>query len=163
MRLTILLNLLHVVTAFVLITGILGRGLTMREAGRASDVHVVEALVRLAGRFEIMVRAPSIAVLAFGLLSAWRTGWPILGFLQGGTVNWILASLVLYLSMIPLIIWLFLPRGRIFEQALEDAVGEGRVTPALRRAFADPVVAAAHVWELIVLGVIIVLMVAKPF
>src|SRR5262249_61138040 len=41
MRLTILLNLLHVVTAFVLITGILGRGLTMRDAGPASGGHRV--------------------------------------------------------------------------------------------------------------------------
>src|SRR5262249_7068685 len=163
MSLTSALSLLHVLTAFVLVTGILGRGLAMREAARASDIHVVEALVHLAGRFEAMVRAPSIAVLVFGLLAAWRAGWPILGFLRGGSVNWILVSLVLYLSVIPLIIWLFLPRARIFERALQDAVGQGRVTPALGRAFADPTVAAAHVWELFVLGAIIVLMVAKPF
>jgi hypothetical protein len=37
------------------------------------------------------------------------------------------------------------------------------VTPALTAAFADPVVSAAHGWELIALGLILVLMVAKPF
>jgi hypothetical protein len=163
MTLIVVLNVLHVLTAFVLVTGILGRGLTLREAARASNVHVVEALVGLAGRFETMVRAPFIAVLVLGLLAAWRTGWPILGALQGGGANWILIALILYASVIPLIVWVFLPRGRIFEAALRDAVAQGRVTPALRRAFGDPLVAAAHAWELIVLGGIIVLMVAKPF
>jgi hypothetical protein len=46
---------------------------------------------------------------------------------------------------------------------MQDAVAGGRVTPALRAAFADPVVAAGHAWELIALGLVIMLMVAKPF
>jgi uncharacterized membrane protein len=36
MTLTIILSLLHVLAAFILITGILGRSLAMREAARAS-------------------------------------------------------------------------------------------------------------------------------
>jgi hypothetical protein len=161
--LTAILNLLHVLIAFLLVSGIVGRGVALRQAARAGGIGAVEALMRLAGRFEAMVRAPSIIVLVLGLLVAWRGGWPILGFLQGGSVNWILASLVLYLTLVPLIVFVFLPRGRIFEQALQDALRLGRVTPALTAAFADPVVAAAHAWELIALGLIVVLMVAKPF
>ena len=102
-------------------------------------------------------------MLGLGLLAAWRGGWPILGFLQGGSANWILVSLVLYLTLVPLILWVFLPRGRVFEGALRDALAEGRVTPALRAAFADPVVAAAHAWELIAIVLVIALMVTKPF
>src|SRR6185295_19623917 len=139
------------------------RGLALRDAARADEIHAVAALVRLAGRFEAMVRAPSIVVLVLGLLAAWRGGWPILGFLQGGSVNWILASLALYLTLVPLVVCVFLPRGRTFEGVLQDALRLGRVTPALTAVFADPVVAAAHVWELIALGLIVVLMVAKPF
>ncbi len=163
MTVTMILNLLHVLTAFLLVGGLVGRGLALRDAARADEIHAVAALVRLAGRFEALVRGPSIAVLGLGLLAAWRGGWPILGFLQGGSANWILASLVLYLTLVPLILWVFLPRGRVFERALQDAVAAGRVTPALRVAFADPVVAAAHAWELIAITLVIALMVTKPF
>src|SRR6185369_9725248 len=97
---------------------------------------------------------PSIVVVGLGLFAAWRGGWPILGFLQGGSVNWVLASLVLYLSLVPLIVWVFLPRGRVFELALQEAVAGGRVTPALREAFADPVVTAAHAWELVAITLV---------
>ena len=160
---TMILNLLHVLSGFVFVSGLVGRGLALRDAARADEIHAVAALVRLAGRFEALVRAPSIVVLGLGLLAAWRGGWPILGFLQGGSVNWVLVSLVLYLSLVPLIVWVFLPRGRVFELALQEAVAAGRVTPALREAFADPVVAAAHAWELVAITLVIALMVTKPF
>jgi hypothetical protein len=102
-------------------------------------------------------------LLGLGLLAAWLGGWPILGFLQGGSANWILVSLLLYLTLVPLILWVFLPRGRVFEGALQDALAVGRVTPALREAFADPLVAAAHAWELIAITLVIALMVTRPF
>jgi Predicted integral membrane protein (DUF2269) len=163
MTLATTLNVLHILTGFLLVSGVVGRGVALREAARARDIRAVDALVGLAGRFEVMVRVPSIVVLLLGLLTAWRGGWPILGFLQGGSVNWILASLVLYGTLTPLIIWVFLPKGRIFARLLEHALAEGRVTPALTAAFADPLVAAAHAWELVVLIGLIVLMVMKPF
>ena len=157
------LNLLHVLTAFWLVSGMVGRGVALQEAARAADVRAVEALVRLAGRFERMVRVPSIAVLVFGLLTAWRQGWPILGFLEGGRINWVLASLVLYLSLVPLVVLVLLPRGRVFERALRDALTQGRVTPALTAAFRDRAVSAARAWELLVVALLVWLMVAKPF
>ena len=46
---------------------------------------------------------------------------------------------------------------------MRSALAEGRVTPALTAAFGDPVVAAGHAWGLIVIALIIVLMVTKPF
>jgi Predicted integral membrane protein (DUF2269) len=163
MTLATTLNVLHILTGFLLVSGVVGRGVALREAARARDIRAVDALVGLAGRFEVMVRVPSVAVLVFGLLTAWRGGWPILGFLQGGSANWILVSLILYLSLVPLILWVFLPRGRKFERALANALAEGRVTADLTAAFADPVVAAGHAWELIVIVLLIVLMVTKPF
>jgi hypothetical protein len=163
MALTLALNLLHVLIAFLLVSGVVGRGVALRDAARTLDIRAVDALVRLAGRFEMMVRGPSLAVLVLGLLTAWRGGWPILGFLQGGSANWILVSLILYLSLVPLILWVFLPRGRKFERALASALAEGHVTADLTAAFADPVVAAGHAWELIVIVLLIVLMVTKPF
>src|SRR5262249_59885451 len=108
-----------------------GRGIVLRAATQARDVRAVDALVQVAGQFEAMVRIPSIIVLGFGLLSAWRGGWPILGFLQGGSVNWVLASLVLSLTLVPLIVWACLPRGRVVDESLRRARGDAGVTPTL--------------------------------
>jgi hypothetical protein len=163
MGLGTIVMLLHVLIGFWMVAGMVGRGIALRAAARAADIRVVESLVGLAGDFERMVRMPSIVVLGLGLLAAWLRGWPVLGILQGASVNWLLVSLILYLTLAPLIIWVFLPRGRVFDLALRDARTEGRVTPALAAAFADPVVAAAHAWELAALGLIIALMVTKPF
>jgi hypothetical protein len=55
------------------------------------------------------------------------------------------------------------PRGKVFEAALGDAATVGEVTPALRAAFADRAVAGARWYERIVVAVVIVLMVTKPF
>jgi hypothetical protein len=67
------------------------------------------------------------------------------------------------LTIIPVIRFVFLPRGRVFEAALKDAVARGQVTPELISAFRDPLVRAGHVYELAVIAVIYALMVLKPF
>ena len=56
-----------------------------------------------------------------------------------------------------------LPPSRSVATVRASSPSVGRVTPALAAAFADPVVAAAPAWELIALGLIVVLMVAKAF
>ena len=53
---TMILNLLHVLSGFVFVSGLVGRGLALRDAARADEIHAVAALVRLAGRFEALVR-----------------------------------------------------------------------------------------------------------
>jgi hypothetical protein len=64
------------------------------------------------------------------------------------------------IALVPLV---FLPRGRTFDEALTSAVAAGRVTPELKAAFRDPVVAAARWYELAVVAFVVVLMVTKPF
>ena len=54
-------------------------------------------------------------------------------------------------------------RGRVFERALAEATERGEVTPELGVAFRDPAVAAARIYEVIVVALIILLMVEKPF
>jgi uncharacterized membrane protein len=164
MSLASLAEALHVLSAFWFVGGLLGRAVAHAQARRALDVGDVEAADRLGSRFErLMVRPGSLVVLAIGLLTAWLQGWPTLGFLQGSPVNWVLASLVLLLSVIPLIPLVFLPRGRSFRAALEDAHAQGHVTPRLTAALTDRTVAAAHVYEWAVVVGIVALMVAKPF
>jgi len=90
-------------------------------------------------------------------------GWPILGFLQGGAVNWVLVSILIYLSIMVFVVRVFLPRGKLSEAALQEAVARGQVTPRLTEAFNDRAVAAGHLYELVALVVIVYLMVVKPF
>jgi uncharacterized membrane protein len=164
MLLPALLKLIHVCSAFWLVSGLWGRALVMSQAARATEMRTVEALVQLAGRFERRVVRPStFAVLLGGLATAWMQGLPILGVLEGRGPNWILASLVLFVSVFLLIPLVFLPRGNVFRDALQDAVAAGRPTPALAAAFADPAVAMAHTYEWIAVAAVIVLMVTKPF
>jgi hypothetical protein len=151
---------LHVLIAFWFVAGLLGRDITLAKARTSTDVGLVAELAELAGRFErMMVRPGSIAVLVAGLLAAWSQHRPL-----AGTGNWwLLISLIVFLSGIPLIPLVFLPRGRVFERALREAQAGGTVTPALTAALRDPAVQAARTYELVTLLVIITLMVTKPF
>jgi uncharacterized membrane protein len=152
--------LLHVALAFAFVAGIAGRDLTLHKARTSTDVHVVGGLVELAGRFEaLLIRPESFAVLLAGIWAALARG---LSFTSSGD-RWLLISLVLYLSSIPFIPLVFLPRERVFEQALTAAKERGEVTPELTAAFHDRAVAFARNYELAVIAVIIVLMVTKPF
>jgi hypothetical protein len=74
-----------------------------------------------------------------------------------------LASLILLLSPLPFVPLVFLPRGKRFAAEMATARAQGVMTPGLRAAFADPMVALARRWEFISVGLIVVLMVLKPF
>ena len=89
----------------------------------------------------------------------WTQGRPLTG-----TGNWwLLTSLLLYLSLLPLIPLVFIPRGKVFELALTDAVERGEVTRALTAAFDDTAVRATRLYERLMVATVIVLMVTKPF
>jgi hypothetical protein len=158
------LEFLHVAAAFWMTAGIIGRWVAQAQASRSTSIAQVQALMPAAGVFErAMVIPGSMVVFVVGLITAWVQDWPILGFIQGGHSNWVLASILLFLSLIPVVRFVFLPRGKVFDAALDEAALENRVTPALTAAFNDPVVRAFHIYELVVVGLIIALMVTKPF
>jgi uncharacterized membrane protein len=155
---------LHVLVVFLLVAGILGRDVVYERAARASDLAEIRALVSLGGVFERrFVRPATTYVPLAGILAAWLRGWPILGFLQGGQANWVLAAIVIYLTIIPVIVLVLVPRGRIFRRAYDEAVARGAVTPELTRALRDPWVRAARVYEWVMIAVISCLMILKPF
>lgn len=154
----------HVLPVFWLVGGIIGRDTCWAQAGRTDDLAGLRAMAKLAGIFDrAMVRPATYVVLVTGLVAAQLRGWPILGFLKGGPTNWVLTALLVYLSAIPLIFIVFLPKGRIYRKALEEANASGVVTPALRAAINDPLVGAARGYEIVMIGVLTWLMVAKPF
>lgn len=149
--------LLHVATAFWFVAGLAGRDVSMTRASRATDIASVQAITGVAGVFDRFFVVPgSIAVLVAGLIAI-ATDTTL------GDQTWLLIALILFLTMIPLVPLVFLPRRKVFDAALGEAVAAGAVTPGLRAAFADPVVAGARWYERVVVAVIIVLMVTKPF
>ena len=159
-----LIVVVHVLAVFWLVAGIVGRGACYRQAARTSDLGALRTLVGLGGVFErAMVRPATFVVLLTGLLAAWLRGLPILGFLQGASLNWVLAALVIYLSIVPVIVFIFLPKGHVYRVALEEATEAGRVTPQLLAALDDPLVGAGRAYEIVMVVTLAYLMIMKPF
>ncbi|HEY6058390.1 MAG TPA: DUF2269 family protein [Candidatus Limnocylindrales bacterium] len=153
----------HALIGLAFLAALIGRWIALAEAARAGTIGDVRAMLSVSARFERIVVVSSVLVLLVGIATAVVQGRPFLGPFQGGHVDWLFVSLILVVSIIPLVPVVFLPRGRAFEAALEEAARAGSVTARLRAAFGDPVVAAAHAYELIAMLVVFVLMVMKPF
>ena len=154
-----LVKLVHVFVAFGFITGLLGRWILLGSATRAGEVETAYHLSQAAAPVERLVIKGGNLVLPAGLLTAWAQDYPWLGL----TTGWMLVSVVILLSVLPLVPLVFLPRGRVFEAAMSSARAAGAVTPELRAAFADPMVRFAHWYELLAVGIVVALMVLKPF
>lgn len=165
MNLYLLMKLLHVLAAFWMISGVVGRGLTFWQAGREKDVHAIHALLQISEFFERYAVIPvSMAVLAFGLIVTWMQKWPLLGFLQGASSNWLLVSFVLFIGIFAFIAPLGLTaRRKERARALQEALAQETITLRLMAALHDKVIIRFRVMEIIVLLVIIILMVTKPF
>jgi hypothetical protein len=157
--LPLLLKLAHVFAAFALVTGFLGRGVLLGRAARSRDVEQQHLLADAASPFEASVRVSSAAVIALGLVTAWAQGYEWLGL----TTPWMLLSVALIVPMLVLVPAVFVPRGRVFESEMAAARQAGEVTDGLRRAWADPAVAFARRYELVGTGLVVALMVLKPF
>jgi hypothetical protein len=158
-----LLALSHALAGVAFIAGLLGRWIVLGLAARATELGSMRTLTAAAAPFERLVIVGSLVVLLLGISTAIVKGIPFLGPIQGGRVDWLFVSLVLFLSVIPLVPLVFLPRGRVFDAAMADAATHGEVTPALRAAWHDPAVRAAHVYELGAVTIVLVLMLTKPF
>jgi uncharacterized membrane protein len=164
MSLLLVARFLHILSAMVFIGGILARQIVRSIAEKTDDVQRFAILSQAAGRIKsAMVIPGNFAVIVFGVILALLIGAPILGFLQGAARNWLLVSnllLVIGFLNVPLV---FVPRGKKFEPVLQDALAKGQVTAELRAALNDRVVRMAHLFELVMIVVIVYLMVFKPF
>ncbi len=165
MNLSLIMKLLHVLAAFWFMSGVVGRDLAFWQAARVTNVQAVYALLRVSEFFERWAVIPvGAAVFFFGLLAAWLPGWPLFGFLQGATSNWLLVSLILFMGGSAFIGPLrLLARRKQRAQAAEEALAGGIITAELTAALNDKVVITFRTAELITLVVIIALMVTKPF
>jgi hypothetical protein len=158
-----LLKVLHALAGVAFVSGLVGRWIVLAAAQRASSLRAVTELAAAARPFERMVIVGSAVVLILGVGTAIAQGRPFLGPLQSAPSDWLFVSVLLYLSIIPLVPLVFVPRGRTLANALEDARAGGAMTPAVTAALADPVVRAAHVYELAAVTVVLILMISKPF
>ena len=77
--------------------------------------------------------------------------------------TWTLVGAVFFLAIMPIIIWVFSPRGKIFGEVFQKTLAQERVTAELRAAFSDRVIRACWLYEYLMLLVVLALMVIKPF
>ena len=132
----------------------------MAKARTATDIRTLQELVDQSGRFERLIGDPRLGRGAGGRPAR---GQGAGSAARGADHWWLLTSLILFVALGVLVPTMFLPHGRIFEQALEHAKQRGQVTPELRTALRDPAVRNARATDLVVVAVILTLMVTKPF
>lgn len=155
----LLLKLLHIALALALTAGVVGRWIVLHRAAESRELAQTVSLLETSAPFERMTIITSMLILPAGLLTAWAQGYEWLGL----TTGWMLASTVIYLAILALVPTVFLPAGGRFEAALAGAREAGSVTHDLSAAFADRRVRAAHWAEMVGFGVIVAVMVLKPF
>jgi len=154
-----LLKLLHIAVAMAFVTGVVGRWILVRRAAGSDAIDDAHRYAEAAEPFERMAIWGSNVILPIGMLTAWAKGYAWFGL----TTGWIVASVVLLLSVVPFVPLVFIPRGKVFDAEMASARAAGQVTPGLRAAFADPAVTFARRYEIAAVSVIIALMVLKPF
>ena len=155
---------LHIMAVIVMIGGMLARQLVRGIAKKSADVSVIASLTQVAMRLDrAMVIPGSNLVLVFGIILALMLKWPIFGFLQGASQNWLLVSNILLLVISIIVPAVFLPHNRKVDSLLQHALSEGRVTSELRAALNDRKNQRAHHAEEVIVVVVTALMVLKPF
>jgi uncharacterized membrane protein len=160
----LLVKYLHILAVAITLGGMFARQLVRGFAKRSDDIRTITSLTSVALRIDRTMVIPwSGLILVMGIILALMLQWPILGFLQGATHNWLLVSNILLISMLALIPTVFIPHNKKVAARLHSAQAEGRVTPELSAALNDQQNQRAHQAEEIIILVIAALMVLKPF
>jgi hypothetical protein len=140
------------------------RQLVRGYAKKIDDLKVIASLNRVAvGIDRIMVIPWSNVMIIMGIILAVMLKWPIFGFLQGASQNWLLVSNILMLIMLGTIFTIFVPHNKKIEAILQIALEEGRVTAELSSAMEDRTNQMAHFAEEIIILTIAALIVLKSF
>ena len=162
MTLYAVLKLLHVASAIWLTSGLLGRAMALAAARRAPDIRILKAIADLSGRLENAMVAPGyLAVVVTGIATAIVGGLPLLGPFDGGPL-WLFIPLVLFVVAVilgPIV----LGHDRRWGQALEEAAAGGAITERLRTYLDRGAMLRRYGPDIALVGVILVLMVLKPF
>jgi uncharacterized membrane protein len=164
MNIGAVLKFFHIAAAFMLVSGAIGHAFALQRARQATDVHTAAEMLQLSVFFNQKLTSPGgLATILLGLFTAWQGGWPILGFLQGAQVNWVLAAFVLNLSVYPVIFLVLQPRGMAIGKAAGQAMAKGEITTELKSAMHDKAMQAGLWYNYTAIVLIVLLMVLKPF
>ena len=160
----LIVKFLHILAVTIMIGGMFARQLVRGIARKSNDVKTVNSLTDVAIRIDRAMVIPwSNLIFLAGIVLAIMQKWPILGFLQGASQNWLLVSNILLIVMIVLIPTVFIPHNKRVKSLLQTALAESRVTPELSAALNDKTNKLAHHAEEIIILLITALMVLKPF
>ena len=160
----LIIKFFHILAVTITVGGMFARQLTRSVAKKSDDITTIASLTRLAVRMDRMMVIPgSNVMILMGIILAVLQKWPILGFLQGASQNWLLVSNLLLIVMIVLIPAVFIPHNKKVEALIQNALAEGRRTPELSAALDDKKNTLAHYAEEIIVLVVAALMVLKPF
>ena len=154
----------HIIAVIMMIGGVFARQLVRGTAKKSNDVKLVASLTQVAGRIDrVMVIPGSSIVIVMGVILTVMIKWPIFGFLQGASENWLLVSNILLIIGLSTVFTIFVPHNRKLESILQTALAEGRITTELSAALDNKVVRLAHRIEEIAIIATAALMVLKPF
>ena len=160
----LIFKFLHILAVTITIGGMFARQLVRGIAQNSNEVKTVTSLTQVAIRMDRSMVIPwSNVMILMGIILAVMQKWPIFGFLQGASQNWLLVSNILLLLMIVLIPAIFIPHNKKVEALLQTALAEGRVTPELSAALGDQKNRLAHHVEEAIILTVAALMVLKPF
>ena len=160
----LIVKFLHILAVTLTIGGMFARQLVRGYAKKSDDLNVIITLSRVAVRIDRILVIPwSNMMIAMGIVLAVMQNWPIFGFLQGASQNWLLVSNLLLVVMLVLIPAIFLPHSQKLEALFQPALIEGHITSELRAALEDPRNKIAHYVEETIVLVVAALMVLKPF
>jgi uncharacterized membrane protein len=154
---------LHILAVAITIGGMFARQLVRGFAKRSDDIKMVASLTPVALRIDRTMVIPwSMMILVMGIILALMQQWPLFGFLQGASQNWLLISNILLIIMLALIPTIFIPHNKKVAALLQTALAEGRLTPELSAALNDKRNRIAHAAEEVIILIIAALMVFKP-
>ena len=160
----LIIKFFHVLAVTLTIGGMFARQIVRAFAKRNDEIKSVASLTRAAVRIDRTLVIPwSNVMILMGIALAVMQKWPIFGFLQGASQNWLLVSNILLVGMLVLIPAVFVPHNKKVEAILQTALTEGRVTPELASTLDDKTNRLAHHMEEIIVLAVAALMVLKPF
>ena len=155
---------LHILAVTITVGGMFARQLVRTQARKLDDLDAIASLTRVAVRMDRVLVIPwSNIMIVMGIILAVMQKWPIFGFLQGSSQNWLLVSNLLLLIMIILIPSVFIPHNKKVEAILQSALTERRFTQELTAALDDQKNQLAQLAEEVIVLVVAALMVLKPF
>ena len=119
----LIVKFIHIIAVTITIGGMFARQLVRGIARKSSDLNSVASLTQAATRIDRSMVIPwSNIIFLVGIILAIMLSWPIFGFLQGATQNWLLVSNILLVIMLALIPTVFIPHNKKVEAVLQAAL-----------------------------------------